>query len=134
VLVAEDNEVNRLVLEAMLTGLGQQPSFATDGRQVVQMAAAGEWDVVLMDLHMPEMDGLEAAQAIRALPDRARAGVPIFALTADVFPETRERCRAAGIVAFLTKPVDDAELAASLARLVAERATPGGPEQQPVAG
>ena len=134
VLVAEDNEVNRLVLEAMLTGLGQQPSFATDGRQVVQMAAAGEWDVVLMDLHMPEMDGLEAAQAIRALPDRARAEVPIFALTADVFPETRERCRAAGIVAFLTKPVDDAELAASLARLVAERATPGGPEQQPVAG
>ena len=116
VLVAEDNEVNRLVLEAMLARLGLRAEFAADGRQAVRMATSQDWDVVLMDLHMPELDGLEAARAIRALPDRARARVPIVALTADVFDETRERCRAAGIVDFLTKPVDFAGLVASLAR------------------
>lgn len=116
VLVAEDNEVNRLVLEAMLARLGLPAEFAPDGREAVRRATTQDWDVVLMDLHMPEMDGLEAARAIRALPDRARAQVPIVALTADVFDETRERCRAAGIVDFLTKPVDFAGLVASLAR------------------
>jgi CheY-like chemotaxis protein len=133
VLVAEDNEVNRLVLDAMLSGLGQQAAFAADGNEAVEMAATQDWDIVLMDLHMPELDGLAAARAIRALPGRRRAAVPIVALTADVFPETRERCRAAGIVDFLTKPVDTAELAASLARLGTTRAD-SALQQEPAAG
>ena len=118
VLVAEDNEVNRMVMEAILSGLGHAVAFAEDGEQAVSLATEQHWDIVLMDLHMPNMDGLEATQAIRALAHAQRSQVPIVALTADVFPETRERCEAAGVQDFLTKPVDTAELAACLQRLV----------------
>ena len=118
VLVAEDNEVNRMVMEAILSGLGHAVAFAEDGEQAVSLASGEHWDIVLMDLHMPHMDGLEATQAIRALPHAQRSQVPIVALTADIFPETRERCEAAGVQDFLTKPVDTAELAACLQRLV----------------
>jgi len=118
VLVADDNEVNRMVMEAILSGLGHAVAFAEDGEQAVSLATGQHWDIVLMDLHMPHMDGLEATQAIRALPHVQRSKVPIVALTADVFPETRERCEAAGVQDFLTKPVDTAELAACLQRLV----------------
>ena len=118
VLVAEDNEVNRMVMEAILSGLGHAVAFAEDGEQAVSLATEQHWDIVLMDLHMPNMDGLEATQAIRAFSHAQRSQVPIVALTADVFPETRERCEAAGVQGFLTKPVDTAELAACLQRLV----------------
>jgi signal transduction histidine kinase/ActR/RegA family two-component response regulator len=123
-LVAEDNEVNRMVMEAILAGLGHTATFVENGRQALQQASFREWSLILMDLHMPEMDGLEATQAIRALPEPQRARVPIAALTADVFPETRERCLAAGIDEFLTKPVDTAELSALLARVSAGRFAP----------
>ncbi|MFM8769224.1 MAG: response regulator [Rubrivivax sp.] len=118
VLVAEDNEVNRMVMEAILSGQGHAVAFAEDGEQAVSLATEQHWDIVLMDLHMPNMDGLQATQAIRSLPHTQRSQVPIVALTADVFPETRERCQAAGVQDFLTKPVDTAELAACLLRLV----------------
>ena len=117
VLVAEDNEVNRMVMEAILGGMGHDVGFAENGEQAVQMAADQDWDIVLMDLHMPVMDGLEATRAIRAQGHARRAAVPVVALTADVFVETRERCLAAGVQAFLTKPVDTAELAACLTAL-----------------
>lgn len=123
VLVAEDNEVNRMVMEAILSGLGHAVAFAEDGEQAVSLATGQHWDIVLMDLHMPRMDGLEATQAIRAHPHAQRSRVPIVALTADVFPETRERCAATGVQDFLTKPVDTAELAACLQRLVPPQAT-----------
>jgi CheY-like chemotaxis protein len=122
VLVAEDNEVNRMVMEAILSGLGHAVAFAEDGEQAVSLATGQHWDIVLMDLHMPRMDGLEATQAIRAGPHVQRSQVPIVALTADIFPETRERCAAAGVQDFLTKPVDTAELAACLQRLVPPQA------------
>ena len=117
VLVAEDNEVNRMVMEAILGGMGHDVGFAENGEQASQMAADQDWDIVLMDLHMPVMDGLEATRAIRAQGHARRAAVPVVALTADVFVETRERCLAAGVQAFLTKPVDTAELAACLTAL-----------------
>lgn len=118
VLVAEDNEVNRMVMEAILSGMGHDVGFAENGEQAVQLATEQDWDIVLMDLHMPVMDGLEATQAIRAHGHAQRALVPVVALTADVFVETRERCTAAGVQGFLTKPVDTSELAACLAALV----------------
>jgi len=116
VLVAEDNEVNRMVMEAILSGMGHAVGFAENGEQAVSLASERDWDIVLMDLHMPIMDGLEATRAIRAQSHARRAAVPIVALTADVFPETRQRCEAAGAQEFLTKPVDTAELSACLHR------------------
>jgi len=118
VLVAEDNEVNRMVMEAILSGMGHDVGFAENGEQAVQLATEQDWDIVLMDLHMPVMDGLDATRAIRSHGHARRAVVPVVALTADVFVETRERCAAAGIQAFLTKPVDTSELAACLTLLV----------------
>ena len=113
-LVAEDNEVNREVLAAMIDGLGQEAHFAQDGREALDAAASQDFDLVLMDLHMPGMDGIEATRAIRAL-EGGRSRVPIAALTADAFDDTRERCMAAGMDAFLPKPVS----VEALARLIA---------------
>ena len=120
VLVADDNDVNRLVLDAILAGMGHDVSFAVDGSEALQQASAARWDVILMDLHMPVMDGFEASQGIRDLSDPHKSRVPIVALTADVVAETRQRCLQAGIHEFLTKPVDTTELAACLQRLTAE--------------
>jgi signal transduction histidine kinase/CheY-like chemotaxis protein len=114
-LVAEDNEVNREVLAAMISHLGHEPRFAHDGRAALDAAEREHFDLVLMDLHMPELDGVAATRAIRALPG-APSRVPIVALTADAFAETRERCFAAGMDAFLSKPVSLDALAQVLAR------------------
>jgi CheY-like chemotaxis protein len=113
-LVAEDNEVNRTVLAAMIEREGHDWHFAHDGRAAVQAAQAQEYDLVLMDLHMPEMDGIDATRAIRALPGD-KAQVPIVALTADAFADTRARCLEAGMNDFLSKPVSVAELSRLLA-------------------
>jgi CheY-like chemotaxis protein len=113
-LVAEDNEVNREVLAAMIGALGHEATFAQDGQDALEAAREREFDLVLMDLHMPRMDGLDAARAIRALPGAA-AVVPIVALTADAFDETRRRCTAAGMTGFLSKPVSMDQLAQVLA-------------------
>jgi hypothetical protein len=122
-LVADDNEVNRLVLDALLANLGHEATFAVDGAEALQRAAERNWDVILMDLHMPVMDGFAASQSIRRLDDPVRAQVPIVAVTADVVTETRERCLAVGITHFLTKPVDTMELQDTLQRLTSPTAT-----------
>ncbi|MBK1612789.1 hybrid sensor histidine kinase/response regulator [Rubrivivax gelatinosus] len=119
VLIAEDHVVNRQYMAALLERLGHDAVFATNGREAVEAMRAAEgkpFDIVLMDLHMPEMDGIAATRAIRALPDAAAATVPIVALTADAFTETRDRCLVAGMNDFLTKPVSPPKLAASLRR------------------
>jgi signal transduction histidine kinase/AmiR/NasT family two-component response regulator len=115
-LVAEDNEVNREVLAAMIAHLGHEASFAHDGQQALQMLREHDFDVVLMDLHMPELDGFAATRAIRSSSD-PKAGVPIIALTADAFGDTRTRCIDAGMNGFLSKPVglEDLSLALALA-------------------
>ncbi len=118
VLVAEDNEINRLYLEALLGGLGHEVRFAVDGEQVVQIASAERFDIIFMDLHMPCIDGFDATLRIRSLPDGLAAAVPIVALTADAFPETRQRCLAAGMDDFLTKPVLLGDLTPCLHRLL----------------
>ena len=126
ILVADDNEVNRLVMQATLVRMGHSPAFAEDGRHALTMAATHAWDLILMDLHMPEMDGLESSRAIRALPDPARSRVRIVALTADVFPETREQVSAAGMDGFMTKPIDHDALVSLLNDITAAKA-PGQP-------
>jgi two-component system, sensor histidine kinase len=121
-LVAEDNEVNREVLAAMIVHLGHVPHFAHDGQAALRAVQQQDFDLVLMDLHMPGLDGIAATQAIRALPG-SKALLPIIALTADAFAETRTRCLEAGMNGFLTKPVALDALAHALARGVAAAAT-----------
>jgi signal transduction histidine kinase/ActR/RegA family two-component response regulator len=120
-LVAEDNEVNREVLAAMLAHLGHSPRFAHDGRAALAAVQEEDFDAVLMDLHMPELDGIAATRAIRALP---RPQLPIVALTADAFADTRARCLDAGMNDFLTKPVTLDALARVLSRTTAGTAAP----------
>ena len=117
VLVAEDHPVNRQYMAALLDKLGHQAHFTTHGQEAWQAARDGSFDLVLMDLHMPVMDGVAATRAIRSLPDRQRSTVPIVALTADAFPATQAHCMAAGMNDFLTKPVSPQGLASCLRRL-----------------
>jgi CheY-like chemotaxis protein/HPt (histidine-containing phosphotransfer) domain-containing protein len=116
VLVAEDHPVNREFLRVLLGRLGHRVTLRENGQLAVEAAAQGDYDLVLMDLHMPVLDGLAAAQAIRALP-APRGDVLIVALTADAFTDTRQRAAQAGMNDFLTKPVQPVELQRSLARL-----------------
>lgn len=117
VLVAEDHAVNRQYLAALLEGFHHRAHFVGSGREAVQAVREQSFDIVLMDLHMPDLDGVAAAREIRALPNAAMATVPIIALTADAFPQTRERCLLAGMNDFLPKPVSPEDLAAALRRL-----------------
>ncbi len=106
VLLAEDNPVNQEVAIAMLRKRGHDVVLANNGREAVQAANRDAFDVVLMDLQMPEMDGLEATQEIRA----SHAELPIIALTANTSPGERERCLAAGMNGYLAKPFKPHEL------------------------
>jgi two-component system, sensor histidine kinase len=122
VLAVDDNEVNREVLAAMIKVLGHHASLATGGQEALRAVQQQGFDLVLMDLHMPEMDGIDTTRAIRALGGQA-ASVPIVALSADAFAEARERCLAAGMDEFISKPVALAKLAELLQRLARQRST-----------
>jgi signal transduction histidine kinase/DNA-binding NarL/FixJ family response regulator/HPt (histidine-containing phosphotransfer) domain-containing protein len=122
VLVAEDHPVNRQYLASLFETLHHRCHFVGNGRDALDAVRTQTFDLVLMDLHMPEMDGLTATRAIRALHDPAAATVPIVALTADAFQETRERCLVAGMNDFLTKPVSPQDLVFALRRLFGEEA------------
>lgn len=107
VLVAEDLEVNRMLVRQMLRCTGAEILESSDGKETLQVLAAQPVDLILMDLHMPEMDGIEATECIRAGEiSRVSSDIPIVCLTADVFKETRDNIFAAGMNDFLTKPVD----------------------------
>ena len=111
VLVAEDHPVNRKVVGLLLQSMGHQVSFAEDGQQALTIASQSDFDLVLMDIHMPVMDGLSSARHIRALPGE-RGQVPIVALTADVMNDAQTQAMAAGMNAFLSKPLQKTQLQA----------------------
>jgi PAS domain S-box-containing protein len=121
ILVAEDNEINALLTRALLVKLGHRPTMAANGAAAVDSwlavrAAGTPYDRVLMDLHMPGMDGLEATRRIRALEaEQNGPRTPIVALTANVSAEDRDACMTAGMDGFLVKPLDRDRLAAALA-------------------
>ena len=115
VLLVDDNPVNQLVVLAMLELLGCRVDLADDGQAACEAAAAQRYDVVLMDLHMPRMDGLSATACIRADAAGASRAAPIVALSAAALPEDRARCAAAGMADFIAKPVRLARLRECLA-------------------
>jgi signal transduction histidine kinase/CheY-like chemotaxis protein len=109
ILLVEDNSINQKVARGLLTRLGATVEIADNGAIAVQSAAKGKFDLVLMDMQMPVMDGLEATRQIRQLPPEY-AKVPIIGLTANAFASDRDACIAAGMHGFLSKPVNRQKL------------------------
>jgi signal transduction histidine kinase/CheY-like chemotaxis protein len=116
VLLVDDDPVNQMVVQQMLARLGCDVTLACDGADALAAAERAMHDLVLMDLHMPTMDGLEATRRLRAREQRGAPRVAIVALTADTLQGDRERCLRAGMDDVLTKPVGLAELQAALRR------------------
>jgi hypothetical protein len=114
VLVVDDEALNREVAQCQLEVVGLCVDIAADGREAVAMAAATRYAAILMDMQLPELDGLAATQAIRRLP--GGAGLPVIAMTANAFAEDRERCLAAGMDDYLDKPINPERLYATLCR------------------
>jgi two-component system, sensor histidine kinase and response regulator len=122
VLLVEDNDLNQEVATELLRGVGLVVDVAGNGKIAVEKVQAGAFDIVLMDMQMPVMDGLEATRAIRAIPDFH--ALPIIAMTANAMQSDREACREAGMNDHVAKPIDPAELFRCLLRWVARKAPP----------
>jgi CheY-like chemotaxis protein len=125
VLVAEDNEINALLMRSLLTRLGHRAVITINGEEALESwlaakSAGTPYDLVLMDIQMPELDGIETTKQIRAR-EAGQAGrrTPILALTANTLVEDRYACFEAGMDGFLIKPLDREKLAEALAGLAA---------------
>jgi hypothetical protein len=120
VLVAEDHPVNQKLVAALLKNLGCEGVFCENGQLAVQAIHQQSFDLVLMDIHMPVMDGLEATRQIRQkYPDPV--ALPIIAISADVMNDAKENALTAGINEFLPKPVRLPELKAFMTRLLMQK-------------
>jgi CheY-like chemotaxis protein len=116
ILVAEDSPVNQKLALAMLRKMGHQVTLATTGTAAVETWKREAFDLVLMDIQMPEMDGLEATRTIRAVEQPGGARTPIVAMTAHAMGGDRERCLEAGMDDHITKPINRADLASVIYR------------------
>ncbi len=121
VLLVEENPLNQQLMLDLLNGHRLQVEVAGNGREAISAVEQKNFDLVLMDLQMPEMDGLEATRRIRARAEFA--ALPIIAMTANEVADTRQRCREAGMNDFLAKPIDMGEVAKVLARWIKTPAT-----------
>lgn len=118
ILIAEDNDLNAEIATELLTEMGFRTEWAQDGDICVSMmeqAEGGYYDLILMDIQMPNMNGYQAAEAIRKMDDPSKAGIPIIAMTANAFMEDKKNAYAAGIDAHLAKPVDIQKMIETLA-------------------
>jgi two-component system sensor histidine kinase RpfC len=135
VLVAEDIRINQQVIERMLSTAGHRVTLAGDGEQALQALEVGEFDIVLMDVNMPVINGVDALKLHR-FATGGRDSPPFVALTADATDETRRQCEEAGFAAYLTKPLDMEQLLGVIDRLAGARAAacaPATPAAAPVA-
>lgn len=132
VLVAEDNPVNQRLVSALLGRRGWQVVAARNGSEAVSCFTGGQFDIVLMDVQMPELDGLEATRRIRELEKQnpARGHVPVIGLTAHALKGDRERCLEAGMDDYLSKPIDATHLRDLMDRHLAESRASGRPSSR----
>jgi two-component system, sensor histidine kinase and response regulator len=121
ILVAEDNEFNALLLEQLLVRRGHRVRLANNGRVALSLTEEEVFDVLFLDVHMPELDGFQVIQAIREREQSARGHLPVIALTARSRKEDREQCLAAGMDDFLAKPIQAGDLWAAIDRVVDAR-------------
>jgi signal transduction histidine kinase/CheY-like chemotaxis protein len=119
ILLAEDNPINQLVIQAMLKSTNWSLTVVANGQDAIQASQAQRFDLVLMDIHMPEMDGLTATSLIRK-DERTDTHLPIIALTANAMHEDRERCLAAGMDDYLSKPIIRGEFFAKIESVLAQ--------------
>ena len=115
ILVVDDHPINLEIAATLMSMAGYDVDQAESGGQAIERARKTPYDLILMDMHMPEMDGLQATRAIRALPG-AFGAAPIIAMSADALPTQVERCYAAGMVDHIPKPVQREALYAKVER------------------
>jgi PAS domain S-box-containing protein len=132
VLLAEDTLANQKLVSAILGQRGHAVQMASNGREALELVQQQDFDLVLMDVQMPLADGFQTTAAIRALGDPAKARLPIVAMTAHAMPEDRQRCLAAGMDAYLTKPLTSDELIETVERLGAPAESPRSASAPPV--
>jgi len=126
ILLVEDNRVNRRMIHRLLSRMGHQVKIAVNGKHALSILEQGSFDIILMDIELPEMDGLEATRRIRQREEASGGHVPIAAITAHALVEDRERCIEVGMDEFLAKPIYADELDALIVRMVAvENTSPG---------
>ena len=130
VLLAEDNELNQRVASEILRAVGVVVHIANNGREAVQRAQVQTYDAILMDMQMPEIDGLDATRALHALP--GWRSTPIIAMTANAMQADRQRCLEAGMVDFVPKPVEPDHLFRTLLRWTARGDTTGTSNPDPL--
>ena len=121
ILLVDDNEMNREIAEEILSDNGMIIDTAEDGDVAVDMvrnAVPGQYDLILMDVQMPRMNGYEATRAIRALDDPEKSTLPIIAMTANAFEEDRQNAVAAGMNDHLAKPIDVVKLVNTLVKFM----------------
>ena len=128
ILVAEDNAVNQAVVTRVLQKMGHTPVVAQNGKEALTLATTRKFDLVFMDVQMPEMDGLTATGAIREAEKASGAHIPIFAMTAHAMKGDRERCLEAGMDGYITKPVRFGDIERTLSG-IANTAAPAMPTQ-----
>jgi CheY-like chemotaxis protein len=127
ILLAEDNPVNRMVAVGLLEKRGYSVDLAADGREALDMLEHGSFDLVLMDVQMPEMDGFEATAALRDKEKTAGGHVPVIAMTAYAMQGDRERCLAAGMDGYVSKPVNAEDMFSTIERVLADVASGSAP-------
>ncbi|HNX60547.1 MAG TPA: response regulator, partial [Spirochaetota bacterium] len=122
ILLAEDNEINVKLTRMVLSRAGHTVESAFDGREAISKLAGGKYDLVLMDVEMPEIDGFEATRRIRAgEAGEGAKDVPVIAITAHDIPEIRELCRLSGMNGYLTKPFTVDNLEENISRILLSR-------------